>query len=263
MWSTIRAALTRPRRSDSDQSARTRRPVWRAVVAACTLLLLPLSSLIALEGVASAQAVGTPSPASGIVGSTTTVAVSGYVATHSLTVTVDSVTATVNSGGTTDGTGAASVNFTIPPVPNGTQTVVVSDGTNNDTTSFTVNAAASGLSPTSGAIGTSATVTAQGFIASHALTVTVNGVSATVTGGSPTDATGSATLTFTVPTTTSGAQAVVVSDGTNTAGAGNFTISSAASLNSPSPTSGPVGQSVTVTGSGFIANHTLTVTVAG
>ncbi len=50
------------------------------------------------------------------------------------------VNATIGSGGTTDPNGAATVTFTVPAVPIGVQSVVVSDGTNSATSpaAFTV-----------------------------------------------------------------------------------------------------------------------------
>jgi hypothetical protein len=55
-------------------------------------------------------------------------------------VTVGGTAATITSGGTTNSSGAATVNFTIPSVATGSQAVVVSDGTSSATspTSFTV-----------------------------------------------------------------------------------------------------------------------------
>jgi hypothetical protein len=89
---------------------------------------------------------------------------------------------------------------------------------------------ATGLSPTSGVVGSTATVVARGFAAGSALTVKVGGVTATVTGGSPANSSGSATgtgstLTFTIPPVSSGSQTVTVTDTSgNTASAANFTV---------------------------------------
>ena len=116
-------------------------------------------------------------PTSGRVGITATVDATGFAASHALTVTVGGAPATITSGGTTNANGASTVTFAIPRVPAGAQTVVVSDGTNSATspTSFTVTPSVSGLDPTSGPVGTTASINATGFAASHALTVTVGG----------------------------------------------------------------------------------------
>ena len=68
------------------------------------------------------------------------------------------------------------------------------------------------------------TIDAAGFLASHALTVTVGGTAAKTTAGARTDQDGSASITFTVPSLPAGPHAVTVSDGTNTVTAAtNFT----------------------------------------
>ena len=78
-------------------------------------------------------------------------------------------------------------------------------------------------------MGTSVTVSAQGFLASHALTVTVGGTSATITSGGTTGVTGSSTVTFTVPALPAGPYSVTVSDGTNSAtSATQFTVTASA-----------------------------------
>jgi hypothetical protein len=89
--------------------------------------------------------------------------------------------------------------------------------------------ALSGLSPTSGPVGTAATISATGFSASHALTVTVGGVAAQITSGSTTNPRGNASIRFVIPNVATGSKAVVVSDGANTVtSATSFSISGAA-----------------------------------
>ena len=81
---------------------------------------------------------------------------------------MDGVSATITAGATTNGSGSSTVTFNVPAVPNGAQSVVVTDASSNTATSatdFTVTASATGLAPTSGPVGTSATITAQGFAA--------------------------------------------------------------------------------------------------
>jgi type II secretory pathway pseudopilin PulG len=89
--------------------------------------------------------IGGLSASSGPVGTQVTAPVTGFKANANLTVTVGGKAA---GGGATDGTGStpagSPVTFTIP---NGTSgnTVLISDGTNNATTTFTVGGAAAGL----------------------------------------------------------------------------------------------------------------------
>src|SRR6185312_1501885 len=128
----------------------------------------------------------------------------------------------------------STVSFTIPSLPAGPQPVVVGDGTSTVTAaaSFTVQPAVSGLSPSGGVVGSSASISATGFAASTRLTVRVGGVSATIGSGATTDAGGSATVSFTIPSLPAGPQPVVVSDGTSSASsATSFTVSSSGATN--------------------------------
>ncbi len=208
-------------------------------------------------------------PTNGPVGTTgVTITANGFAANSALTVKVGGTTATIASGGTTNANGISTVTFTIPTVPGGAQSVVVTDGSGNtatSATSFTVTSVVSNLNPTSGPVGTTGvTITANGFAANSALTVKVGGTTATIASGGTTNANGISTVTFTIPTAPHGAQSVVVTDGSgNTAtSATPFTVTSSASnLN---PTSGPVGTTgVTITANGFAANSALTVKVGG
>src|SRR5579863_7697939 len=72
--------------------------------------------------------IGAPSPASGPVGSSSTVFVTGFAANHALTVLVGATSATVTSGSMTDGNGNSAVTFTVPNGVSGSQVVSVSDG---------------------------------------------------------------------------------------------------------------------------------------
>jgi len=103
-------------------------------------------------------------------------------------------------------------------------------GTESGASNIVYLSAATGLTPTSGAVGTTGvTINAAGFIASHALTVTVGGAAATITNGGTTNSSGSSTVTFTIPSVATGAQHVVVSDNTNSAqSATDFTVTAAA-----------------------------------
>jgi hypothetical protein len=211
-------------------------------------------------------------PTSGKAGSSASATVTGFLPSAPLSVTVGGIAAAVSSGGTTNTSGGSTVIFTIPAVAAGAQPVVVSDGSDSATAPFTVVTgssppAVSGLSPTSGQVGSSASVTASGFLAAHALTVTVGGSAATISAGGTTGSGGGATVTFTIPNVAAGAQPVVVSDGTNSAASPTqFTVTvppPPAAVSGLSPTSGQVGSSASVTASGFLAAHALTVTVGG
>jgi len=104
--------------------------------------------------------------------------------------------------------------------------------------------AVSGFSPTSGSPGTSVTVSGSGF--TGASSVTFNGTASTFSVNSDSQ------VTATVPAgATSGPIAVTTAAGTGTS-SGSFTVTAAAAaptITSISPTSGPVGTVVAITGS--------------
>src|SRR5207302_1825550 len=80
-------------------------------------------------------------------------------------------------------------------------------------TNFTVTSSMSAPNPTSGPVGTTGvTISGTGFVASHALTVTVTGTPATVTSRGTTAANGTATATITIPTVTAATQTLSVAD---------------------------------------------------
>jgi len=80
------------------------------------------------------------------------------------------------------------------------------------------------LSPTTGNVGSTVTVTAAGMLGSHSVTATFGGVAVTLSTSTTTSA-GGLSATFTVPMSTSGAKTVVLTDGTNSPTA-SFTVTS-------------------------------------
>jgi hypothetical protein len=204
----------------------------------------------------------TLAPTSGSVGSSVTVTGSGFAGSKTVTIKFGSTTmTTVPSTVTTDAYGSFSASFTVPAATAGGKTVTATDaGSNSASATFTVTPAIT-LSPTSGNVGTTVTVSGTGFTASSAITGKFAGSTVTLSGTTTTDSSGSfSAATFTVPASAAGGQVVTITDGSSKSATATFTVTSSITL---SPTSGPVGTSVTVTGSGFAASATMTINYDG
>jgi hypothetical protein len=188
---------------------------------------------------ATAPAISGFSPTGGPVGSSVTINGSGLTgatavkfngtaATFSI-VSDSQITATVPAGATT-----------------GPISVTTAAGTATSSGSFSVAVSAptiSSFSPASGSAGTSVTINGSGLTGATA--VKFNGTAATFSVNSSTR------ITASVPAgATSGTISVTTAGGTATSSS-SFTVTNAPLITGFSPTSGPVGTVVTITGSGF------------
>jgi hypothetical protein len=206
------------------------------------------------------------------VGTGTQISVQGFLPSKSLTVTVGGTAATIDSGGTTDTNGSATVIFAVPSVPKGAQSVVVSDGTNSATSDsdFVVGPAVS-LSSSKGPVGTTGVaLTGTGYIAGETVSATFAGSPLTLSPAGPTvSANGTWSATFTVPAAPYGSQGIMVSDTGGANAATDFTVaastltstSNTATATGLSPTSGAVGVGATLSAQGFPADQVLNVMV--
>ena len=204
-------------------------------------------------------------PATGPVGTVIAVTGTGWVASEAITATVGNVTAedtlTVNASGALTGNITA-----VPALAGGAKAIVITGATTAPVTfgNFTVTAAATAFTPATGPVGTVIAVTGTGWVESEAITATVGNVTAEDT--LTVAASGNLTGTITVPAGLAiGAKAIVVTGNVTTAKTfGNFTVTAAATFN---PVSGPVGQVIAVTGTGWTGNETIAgagnVTVGG
>ncbi len=203
----------------------------------------------------------TLSPSSDNVGSTITVSGTGFSANSSVTIYFDN-TAVVSTTASASGT-FTNVTFTVPESYRGSHTVKGSDATGSSPNVTFNTLQKITLSPTSGAVGDEITVSGTGFRVSKSITITFDGNTVTTSPTSvSTNTLGSfSNTTFTVPTVVNGTYEVKASDGlytnsVNLAVAAGVTISPITSQTSP----GSVGDEVTVSGTGFLANHTVTIT---
>ena len=179
------------------------------------------------------------SPTSGEVGSEVTVSGSNFTGATDVTFNGVSASAFVVDSDT-------QIRATVPgSATNGPIGVTTPGGTGSSSSSFTVlhPPHITGFSPDTGPVGTEVTITGEHF--SGAADVAFNGTSATFSIDSDTQ------LRATVPAgATTGPISVTNADGTG-AGTSDFTVVQLPTVSSFSPTSGPEGSEVTVTGTNF------------
>jgi hypothetical protein len=195
--------------------------------------------------------VGTPAiasltPSTGAIGAAITIAGSNFGSTQGAgDVKFNGVTATITSWG------ASSIVATVPAGATTGNVVVRAGGVNSAGSAFTVAATPSitSLTPASGAVGASITIAGQNFGTTQGSgSVKFNGTTATITSWSATG------IVAAVPTGATTGNVVIRASGVNSAGAA-FTVVPKANISSRSPTSGPVGTVVTLTGTNFGASQ--------
>ena len=151
----------------------------------------------------------------GEVGDTITVTGANFAAGSTITFAIDGeAVATLPTPVTAGTDGSFAASFDIPTIAGGAHTLTVSDGATSKTAEFTVNATAT-MTPTSGNVGTQVTISGEGFIANHNITITYNGTALQSDTPVTTDEDGVFTATFTVPASPGGERTVTVSDDTN------------------------------------------------
>jgi len=201
--------------------------------------------------VVSAPSITSLSPASGTVGASVTITGANFGTSQGTsTVKFNGTTATPTSWG------AGSIGV---PVPSGATTgnvVVHASGVDSNGASFIVAPSISGLSTSVGGAGTSVTISGLNFGSTQgASTVSFNGALASPTSWNST------TVVTLVPTGASTGLVVVTVQGMVSNGL-TFTVTPA--INGVSPSSGPVGTLVTITGSAFGATQgTSSVSLSG
>ena len=202
-----------------------------------------------------------------------TVSGGGYLPGATLTVQFDGGSTLATA--TADGSGniPSGVTFTVPSGATiAAHSVTVTDAKANvGTAAYTVAAPTLTLSPSNGPSGTVITLAGSGFGPSSAsLTATFDGSAATISAaGTPRTTSGgviNGSPTITVPNSqTVGAHTVTATDAFGNVGTATFRVVEI----TPSPTSlprnggGGAGQTVTISGGGFVPNSVLTATTSG
>ena len=193
----------------------------------------------------------TLSPSSGGVGDTVTVDGTGFAASSSVTIYFDSTsvkTVTTDANGIFD-----DATFTVPESLVGTHTVKGKDTEDSPTVNFTTTQKVT-VTPTSGAVGDTVTITGSGFAASSNVTIYFDTASV---GTATTNATGGFTNnTFIIPSTSRGSHTIKAQDASSNYATATFTVAQKITI---TPTSGAPGMTITVSGSGFAASKPVTI----
>ena len=162
----------------------------------------------------------------------------------------------------TDVNGSFLLNLVALSKPAGSYEVTVTDSSGNtDKASFVLTVADITISPVSSSVGTKVDISGSNVLPGRPITVTLNDTSVAA---ATSDANGAFSASFAVPAIATGSYKVKVSDGSNNheldfSVTASIDISPKTSLASP----GHVGSQITLTGDGFTAGGTVTVTYDG
>jgi hypothetical protein len=194
----------------------------------------------------------------GIAGTTVTLTGTGFAATTAIAATFGSAAITLNPA-ITDANGGFVSSFTVPNNATGSYNIQVVAGS-TQTASFTIVEPTLALSAASGNVDDTITVTGTNFGASKTITLTIDGV-AVVTTPAPlsSNTTGGFTATFKIPSLAGGTHTLTASDGTASK-TSQIAVTAKATI---TPDFGNVGTTVTVTGTGFLANSPVTIKYNG
>lgn len=214
---------------------------------AFSIVLLALVTLfLSAHAAVAAPSITSLTPSSGAVGATITIAGSGFGSTQGTsTVKFNGTTATVCGTCWT----ATSITVVVPTGATLGNVIVTVSGVASNGKSFTVlpTPTITSISPTSGPAGITVTIIGTNFGSSQGSgTVKFNGASATVCGTCWT----ATSIQATVPTTASTGSVIVHTSGVDTNGK-TFTFLHTPNITSLSPSSGPVGTTVTIAGTNF------------
>jgi hypothetical protein len=194
------------------------------------------------------------SPASGPVNTAITFRGTGFSSNATVTVSWSNGFA---CSGTSDATGRFACSYTIIPAPAGSHKFTATDSAHSSSANFTITPLLV-LSPASGRIGTSFTLTGSGFGASSPFAITW--VRGAVCNGT-TSVTGSFACSYKIPTGTSGGPATfTATDALRNSANAPFLVTPVLAA---SPASGPVGTAVTFSGAGFAPTSPASVAYSG
>jgi hypothetical protein len=201
------------------------------------------------------------SPTSGVVGTKAKITGSDFTANKVIYLYYDSVDITDETSGdeTTDGSGDFSCTVPIPESTAGKHTITVKISSEVKDINFTVQPQIV-LNPVSGLIGDSIRVTGTGF--GEEVDVTIDFGTTLDYATAETDEDGSFTASFTVPSVSAGTFTVKATDDEENTAQANFTIATNITLSKVTSEASPgyVGDSITVSGTGFKPKSKITIT---
>ncbi len=189
----------------------------------------------------------------------------GFTSFASVSIFFDSESTTALTTVTTSTAGVLPpTTITIPTAARGTHSIILRDDTSptiSATRNFTINQSRITLTPSSGQVGTTITITGTGFNATSSVDFEFDG--AAFIGVTPITTTSVGSFSKTgvvIPTVAAGPHTIRAKVTSDTVVFGDATFTIAAKI-SPSATSGKTGDTVSVSGTGFSPNGQLTVTI--
>jgi hypothetical protein len=215
-----------------------------------TLVFTIILSLLMIAVTATpALAAGTIdiSPTSGPVGTLVSISAQGFTASSTYTVYFSGVA--IRSGST--GTGTFTTTFSVPSYARGQYLVTVTVGADSSSETFDVTPQIT-LSPSSGYVGDTVTVSGSGF---NAGSVTIYFDTTNVRTATASASGAFSGATFTVPESYRGDHTVKGRDASGDSPGVDFTVSQKITV---TPASGGVGDTVSISGTGFAASSTIT-----
>ena len=191
-------------------------------------------------------------PAKGSAGSTIAIGGSGFGTSKTITVTYGGSSVVTNPTSiSSDTKGSFSAYFVVPSGNASSYTVLASDSTLSASTSFTLSGGAT-LNPTSGIVGTNVVVSGVNFSVGTTVIIRYDSVQM---GSSRADNLGAFSFSFKIPNSSGGNHTISCTDGINTVNI-TFIVTASANL---SPNSGVVDSEISITGKGFVASGTVTI----
>jgi hypothetical protein len=196
------------------------------------------------------------SPEKASIGGQISVSGKGFTASSPMSFSLDNTNLTSNVNTTASGNFAAT-SLTIPAISAGSHTLKVTDGSGAAVTSTVSTTNTLSVSPDTGPIGTKVSVQGKGYGNDSRVTITYNGAAVNTDPAVVTaDGAGNFTASFLSPSLPAGTYAIAAKDSVNLS---SVSFVSSCTFSS-SITEGKVGTSVPLSGKGFKAGATISIT---